>query len=102
MRMGVLEHLGIAQAPAWLFAAELREGTVVRLLIPYERTVPNPCGSTCKPPAVDQSTDLHRTLGEDFRALHPVQSAVGLKRQDRVCRKAERSLRLLECRSSTL
>src|SRR5258708_36091230 len=29
MRMGVLEHLGIAQAPAWLFAAELREGTVV-------------------------------------------------------------------------
>src|ERR1700732_2244422 len=32
MRMGVLEHLGIAQAPAWLFAAELREGTVVRLL----------------------------------------------------------------------
>jgi DNA-binding transcriptional LysR family regulator len=40
MRMGVLEHLGIAQAPAWLFAAELREGTVVRLLIPFERTVP--------------------------------------------------------------
>src|ERR1700734_1339954 len=29
MRMGVLEHLGIAQAPAWLFAAELREGTVI-------------------------------------------------------------------------
>jgi hypothetical protein len=28
-RMGVLEHLGIAQAPAWLFAAELREGTVI-------------------------------------------------------------------------
>jgi hypothetical protein len=27
LRMGVLEHLGIAQAPAWLFAAELREGT---------------------------------------------------------------------------
>jgi DNA-binding transcriptional LysR family regulator len=40
MRMGVLEHLGIAQAPAWLFAAELREGTVIRLLAPYERTVP--------------------------------------------------------------
>jgi DNA-binding transcriptional LysR family regulator len=40
MRMGVLEHLGIAQAPAWLFAAELREGTVVRLLTPLERTVP--------------------------------------------------------------
>src|SRR5580698_3715151 len=40
MRMGVLEHLGIAQAPAWLFAAELREGTVLRVLTPYERTVP--------------------------------------------------------------
>jgi LysR family transcriptional regulator for bpeEF and oprC len=40
MRMGVLEHLGIAQAPAWLFAAELREGTVVRLLAPFERPVP--------------------------------------------------------------
>ena len=39
MRMGVLEHLGIAQAPAWLFAAELREGTVVRLLTDLERTV---------------------------------------------------------------
>jgi hypothetical protein len=25
--MGVLEHLGVAQAPAWLFAAELREST---------------------------------------------------------------------------
>jgi LysR family transcriptional regulator for bpeEF and oprC len=40
VRMGVLEHLGIAQAPAWLFAAELREGTVLRLLTPFERTVP--------------------------------------------------------------
>ncbi len=40
MRMGVLEHLGIAQAPAWLFAAELREGTVLRLLTSGERTVP--------------------------------------------------------------
>lgn len=40
LRMGVLEHLGIAQAPAWLFAAELREGTVLRLLTPYERMVP--------------------------------------------------------------
>src|SRR6202021_3961318 len=40
MRMGVLEHLGIAQAPAWLFAAELREGTVIRLLTALERTVP--------------------------------------------------------------
>ena len=40
MRMGVLEHLGIAQAPAWLFAAELREGMVVSLLTWFERTVP--------------------------------------------------------------
>ena len=40
LRIGVLEHLGIAQAPAWLFAAELREGTVVRLLTAFERTVP--------------------------------------------------------------
>jgi len=40
MRVGVLEHLGIAQAPAWLFAAELREGSVVRLLTPFERKVP--------------------------------------------------------------
>jgi DNA-binding transcriptional LysR family regulator len=40
LRMGVLEHLGIAQVPAWLFAAELREGTVVRLLTPFERAVP--------------------------------------------------------------
>jgi DNA-binding transcriptional LysR family regulator len=40
MRMGVLEHLGVAQTPAWLFAAELREGTVLRLLTPFERTVP--------------------------------------------------------------
>jgi LysR family transcriptional regulator for bpeEF and oprC len=40
VRMGVLEHLGIAQAPAWLFAAELREGTVIRLLTAFERTVP--------------------------------------------------------------
>src|SRR5258708_756607 len=32
--------VGIAQAPAWLFAAELREGTVLRLLTPFERTVP--------------------------------------------------------------
>jgi DNA-binding transcriptional LysR family regulator len=40
IRMGVLEHLGIAQAPAWLFAAELREGTVLRILTPFERTAP--------------------------------------------------------------
>ena len=40
LRIGVLEHLGVAQAPAWLFAAELREGTVLRLLVPHERVVP--------------------------------------------------------------
>jgi len=40
LRMGALEHLGIAQAPAWLFAAELREGIVLRLLTPLERMVP--------------------------------------------------------------
>src|SRR5579859_5421525 len=40
LRMGVLEHMGIAQAPAWLFAAELREGTVIRLLTQHERVVP--------------------------------------------------------------
>ena len=40
MCMGVLEHLGIAQAPAWLFAAELREGTVLRILTPFERVMP--------------------------------------------------------------
>jgi DNA-binding transcriptional LysR family regulator len=39
LRMGVLEHLGIAQAPAWLFAAELREGTVIRLLTVPLRTL---------------------------------------------------------------
>src|SRR5258708_11842405 len=40
MRMGVLEHLGFAPAPPWLFAAELTQGTVIRLLTPFERTVP--------------------------------------------------------------
>jgi DNA-binding transcriptional LysR family regulator len=40
MRMAVLEHIGMSQAPAWLFAAELREGAVVRLLTPFERTAP--------------------------------------------------------------
>src|SRR6202022_3686357 len=40
MGVGVLENLGMAQAPAWLFAAELREGTVIRLLTSFERTVP--------------------------------------------------------------
>src|SRR5260370_5845463 len=40
MRLGVLENLGIAQAPAWLFAAEIREGTVIRLLTAFDRTVP--------------------------------------------------------------
>src|SRR5260370_1503952 len=41
MRMGVLEHLGIAHTPASLFAPELREGTVIRLLTAFERTVPS-------------------------------------------------------------
>src|ERR1700685_232819 len=40
MRMGGVEHFGLAQVPAWLFAAQLREGAVVRLLPPFERTVP--------------------------------------------------------------
>src|ERR1700682_6236565 len=40
MRMGVLEHLGIAQAPAWLFPPKIRDGTVVRLLTPFERIMP--------------------------------------------------------------
>jgi DNA-binding transcriptional LysR family regulator len=40
MRMGVLEHLKTAQGPAWLFAAELQEGTILRLLTPFERRVP--------------------------------------------------------------
>jgi LysR family transcriptional regulator for bpeEF and oprC len=40
MRVGVLEHLGAAQAPAWLFAAELREGTVIRLLTSFEQAMP--------------------------------------------------------------
>jgi DNA-binding transcriptional LysR family regulator len=38
--MGVIEHLGIAQAPSWLFASELREGTIIRLLTPFERAAP--------------------------------------------------------------
>jgi integrase len=33
MRMGVLEHLGIAQGPAWLFAAELREVAPARQVV---------------------------------------------------------------------
>jgi hypothetical protein len=41
MRMGVLEHLGIAEAPAWLFGAELREGTVIRLLTAFESLLPS-------------------------------------------------------------
>jgi DNA-binding transcriptional LysR family regulator len=38
--MAVLKNIGMSQAPAWLFAAELREGAVVRLLTPFERTAP--------------------------------------------------------------
>jgi len=40
VRLGLLEHLGIAQAPGWPLRAELREGTVICLLTPYERAVP--------------------------------------------------------------
>ncbi len=40
LRVGVLEHLGVARVPAWLFAAELREGTVLRLLTSYESSIP--------------------------------------------------------------
>ncbi len=77
--MGVLEHLGIAQAPAWLFAAELREGTVLRLLTPFERTVPILAVRPASPPDVHQSSGLHRAPREDFRPLFPVQSTDELK-----------------------
>jgi hypothetical protein len=37
---GCPRTLGDCPGAAWLFAAELREGTVIRLLTPLERTVP--------------------------------------------------------------
>jgi DNA-binding transcriptional LysR family regulator len=78
MRMGVLEHLGIAQAPAWLFAAELREGAVIRLSDCLRADSANPCRTACQPSAVHQSSHFHRALGEDVRALLPVQPATQL------------------------
>src|SRR5277367_5845924 len=45
---------------------------------PLRTICADPCGSTCQPPAVHQSTHLHRAPGEDFRALFPVQSAAPL------------------------
>jgi len=76
MRMGVLEHLGIAQAPSVVFAAELREGTVVRLLTDLERTVPIRCAYAAAPTTVRQSSPLSsRSISEeDFLALsvHPL------------------------------
>ena len=67
MRMGVLEHLGIAQAPAWLFASELREGTVLRLLTPFERTVPI---LAVRPAGRKMSTKV-RVLSSTWRRLSP-------------------------------
>jgi DNA-binding transcriptional LysR family regulator len=40
MRMAVLEHLGMAQSPAWIFASELKAGTLQRLFPSLERRVP--------------------------------------------------------------
>jgi DNA-binding transcriptional LysR family regulator len=37
MRAAVLNHLGIANGPAWLFAEEIASGAVRRLLPEYER-----------------------------------------------------------------
>ena len=37
IRAAVLEDLGFAHTPAWLFARELEAGTVRRVLRPYER-----------------------------------------------------------------
>jgi DNA-binding transcriptional LysR family regulator len=37
MRVAVLNHLGIAHGPAWLFAKEIASGAVRRLLPEYER-----------------------------------------------------------------
>jgi LysR family transcriptional regulator for bpeEF and oprC len=68
LRVGVLEHLGIAQAPAWLFVPELREGTVVRLLTKYERTVP----ISCVRPASRRPPTRVRTLMEHLEASFAV------------------------------
>jgi hypothetical protein len=66
---------GLPRRQHGFFAAELREGTVIRLLSPFERIVPILAVRPCQPPAARQSTSLHRTPGEDFCALLPVQSA---------------------------
>src|SRR5437667_807443 len=65
----------IAWAAAWLFAAELREGTFLPSSDSVRTNCTDPCRSTCQSKAVHQSTRLHRAPGEDFRALFPVQSA---------------------------
>jgi DNA-binding transcriptional LysR family regulator len=67
-RNGVLEHLGIAQAPAWLFAAELREGTVLRLLTSYERSV----SISAVRPASRRASTRVRVLMEHFEASFEV------------------------------
>jgi DNA-binding transcriptional LysR family regulator len=79
MRMGVLEHLGIAQAPAWLFTVELREGTVIRLLTALERTVPILTVRPASRRLSTKHTHLHRAPEEDFCTLFPVQSTARLK-----------------------
>jgi hypothetical protein len=63
MRMGVLEHLGDAQAPAWLFAAKLREGTVIRLPL-SEQYQSLPCGLPAAgcPPKFAFSSNIWRRL----------------------------------------
>ena len=68
LRVGVLEHLGIAQAPAWLFAAELREGTVLRLLTKYEKTV----AISCVRPASRRPPTRVRALMEHLEASFAV------------------------------
>ena len=78
MRMGVLEHLGIAQAPAWLFAAELREGTVIRLLTAFERTVPilavHPAGRRMSPKFAFSSSIWRRLSRSVPSSIHPAKT----------------------------
>jgi hypothetical protein len=74
MRMGVLEHLKIAQGPAWLFAAELREGTILRLLTPSERRVPIVAVRPPQPAFVHQGAPLHRADEENLCVVLPIQS----------------------------
>ena len=75
MRMGVLEHLGDRPGAG----VAIRRGTQGRYCHPSSDSVrtncADPCGSACQPPAVRQSTRLHRTYRENFRAVFPVQSA---------------------------